>query len=129
MAIFEEVRLEWGGKEHVIPPDRIMGAIAVVEELVTFVELSHELQTRQFRLGRLAQAYAALLGYAGAKVSTEEVYAALFRRDGADETLRAASAVVTLLMIMVPPAAREKATAPAEEAGAPAGKPESPSAS
>lgn len=121
MALFEEVKLEWGGKEFAIAPDRVMRAIALVEEIVTIPELAREMQSGEFRCARLAEAYAALLRYAGARASQEEVYAVLFPSLGGDQTLRIASAVMTLLSMMVPPAAWKK-TASAEEAGASPGK-------
>ena len=123
MALFEEVTLEWRGEKHVIPPNGVMRAIAVVEDIVTLPELSVEMQSRKFKLSRLAAAYGALLRYAGAKASDEDVYASLFPSTaGEDGVLRAASAVMTLISMMVPPAAWKKAAASAEEAGADSGK-------
>lgn len=120
MPLFEEVRLDWGGKAYAIPPDQVMKAIAKVEDVITLVELSRQVATGEYKLVRVAQAYGALLRHAGAPASDEEVYLALFPKKDGDQALRAVSALNTLLVMMVPPSLRK---APAAEAGAePAGK-------
>lgn len=103
-AVFEDIRLEWGGEEFVIPSDRVMGAIMRVEEHVTLAELHEDAAKRRtVRMGRLASAYGSLLRYAGARVSDDEVYAGMF--SGAEKSEATMTAMQGLMMMMVPPSA------------------------
>lgn len=98
--IFDPVTLTWNGTDHVVEPDRIMGLIARIEEIVTLSEIHAAAQKGSMHLAKLAMAYGACLRYAGARVDDAEVYATFFS-SGADAAVPAA--VEALLMMMVPP--------------------------
>jgi hypothetical protein len=99
MAIFEEIRLRWDGREFVVTPDRVMACIAKIEDHITLVELKGYAERGTAPLGKLASAFAAVLRHAGARVTDEEVYAGMFR-SGA-----------MLLLMMIPPQSLQDAVA------------------
>lgn len=105
---WDPVELTWQGKEYVIPPQAIMGAIARVEDHITLFELITASATARPPLGKISQAYASLLRYAGASVQDLEVYSAMFKRDGEPEHTqdtvgRAIAAIQMLQKMMTPP--------------------------
>ena len=108
MSIFEKVVLTWEGRQYTIPPTRILQCIAKIEEVITLVELNRYVLAGTAPLARLAQAYGAVLRHAGANVADDEVYVAMFSGSGQQE--RAAQANNTLLLLMVPQSAIDKAT-------------------
>lgn len=101
MSIFQDVRLSWKGTDYTIKSDRVMGAIAVIEDHVTIDKV---LGGRP-AFAEMSGAYAALLCYAGAKVKGEEVYESFFS-DGAAES--AAAVITALQVLMIPPGLIEK---------------------
>lgn len=116
MAIFNEIRLSWDGREFVIPAERVMGAIAEVEEVATFPDLVIMTRGGRPNVSKVARAYAALLRYAGAALSDEEVYAGMFR---AGEThTQVLTALNALVMLMMPPTAIAEATSEGNLRGA-----------
>lgn len=102
-GIFAEVTLSWKGREHVIPPDRMMGAIAVVEEGITLIELHMAQMTGRIPLAKVSMAYARVLRYAGAVARDDEVYNALFSKADNPDKVNSLRAMETLLLLMVPP--------------------------
>lgn len=98
-SIFDDVELEWEGVSKKIAATRVLGAIAVVEEVVTLAELSEQSRRKKVKLSDISRAYGAVLRYAGFEVSNEDVYASLFEEDSAKTAQRAVHA---LLMMMVP---------------------------
>lgn len=120
--IFDPVTLTWKGADYEVAPDRIMGLIARIEEIVTLSEIHGAAQKGGMPLAKLAMAYGACLRYAGARVEDAEVYASFFATGNAEAI---PNAVQALLMMMVPPS---RASAPAAGAAAkkpPAAKPSS----
>lgn len=105
MAIFEDVTLGWKGDEYVVESTNLLKLIAKVEREITIEQLCNDTGIPR---AALAMAYTVALTHAGAKVSHDEVYLALFK-DG--ETMVAA--VSGLLSMMMPP-----------ETYAPQGKPQ-----
>lgn len=105
MAVFEEVTLTWEGREYTIAPDRLMQAIARIEDTLTLAELHDYAQRGTAPLGKLAIAYASALRHAGAPVTSDQVYAGMFRQDGAGVSVEAAAmaAINGLLAMMLPP--------------------------
>lgn len=107
--IFNQVTFSWKGRDFTIPPNRIMGAIASVEEVMTLQEMAASTQTGKVKTARIAIAYAQVLRYAGARgvdsqgnsieATDDEVYAAMFSVEGQS---RAMVALQTLLLMMVP---------------------------
>lgn len=93
--LFEPVELTWKGDVYAIPPSRVLRAIAVVEDVITLQQLS---MGPRVPLAKLAMAYAALLRFAGGKVTDDEMYLALFGPKGADATAQ----VQMMLRLMLP---------------------------
>ena len=100
MSIFDDVRLSWAGKPYLIPAHRVLGAIARIEEVVTLQELSAYAARGTAPMAIIAKAYAAVLEYAGASVTAEEVYAGMFDPAAGGEV---GAAVSGLLGMMIPP--------------------------
>jgi hypothetical protein len=109
MAIFQPIELRWGGHDYTIPADRILGAICVIEDVVTMPELITMLRGKP-NFSRLARAYGDLLRYAGAFVSDEEVYEGLFKPG--EQRKRIALTINLLIAMMTPPSAIVAAGAP-----------------
>lgn len=99
MAIFQPVKLGWNGKDYTIPADRVLGAIAVIEEHISFLELIAATRGHA-PLVAISRAFAGVLRYAGGEISDDEVYAGMFRESAQKQ---AVDAVNTLLVMMVPP--------------------------
>lgn len=99
MSIFNSVTLTWKNKEYTIPPTQVLRAIAIVEDQVTLHELMQYQSRGTVPLSKLSGAFASVLRFAGAKVTDEEVYAAMFTGDGAAST---GTAISALLLMMVP---------------------------
>jgi hypothetical protein len=118
VPIFQEITLAWKGREKKIPPDRVMVAVAIAEDIVTLGELARMSVGGDVKLARVSQAYAALLRFAGHQVTDEEVYDDLFENKN-DMVRRALEAVTTLQMLMVPPERlRQKDAQPKKEEAA-----------
>ena len=77
MGIFTDIEMVWAGKTYTIKSHRMMGALAQVEQFVTGTELALFGQRQTIPLVRMCQAYAAVLKYAGARVSEEDIYQAV----------------------------------------------------
>lgn len=107
MNIFDTVTLSWKGADYEIAPDKIMGLIARIEEIVTLSEIHGAAQKGGMPLAKLAMAYASALQYAGCKVSDAEVYQGFFA--AGESTIPVA--IQSLLMMMVPPTRGEAAPA------------------
>lgn len=116
MSVFSDIGLEWQGEVYTIPSDRVMKAIAIVEAHITVPEFLMISVGKHVPVSRLCAAYGALLRYAGAKVSDEEVYASVFAgRDLQGTIVRSVSELMTLIL---PPAARARLDSESEAAGA-----------
>jgi len=101
MGAFDAVTLAWAGFEYVIPANRVMGAIARIEDVVTLEELGRYGERGTMPLAKLAMAYGAVLRYAGAKVKDEEVFAGMFSDGQKQNDL--VTALMSLLTMMLPP--------------------------
>lgn len=104
--IFEVISLTWKGEEYKIEPNRVMGAIASIEEYVTLKELHESGGKGTLKLAALAQGYAAVLQYAGATVTADEVYASMFEKGSGRDMI--VGAVNGLISMMVPPSSLRK---------------------
>lgn len=100
MGIFEPVVLTWDGQEYEIAPDRTMGAIARIEEIITLKEVGEYAMKGDAPIAKLSMAYGAVLRYAGCKVKDEEIYAGMFQ--GASDT-SVLGCINALLAMMIPP--------------------------
>jgi hypothetical protein len=102
VAIFEQITLTWKGREYVIPPDNVLRCIAMVEDVLPLGVLAQS-ATGDYKLAKLAAAFAVALRYAGAKVTDEEVYSGMFEGQGADLAAKARAYVFALQAMMIPP--------------------------
>lgn len=107
-GVFEDITLEWGGEQHKIRARKVLGAIAVVEDVVTLAELARYAERKTAPLARIAAAYGALLRYAGAAVEDDEVYAGMFGA-GVEQSAMV-EALAALVGLMTPPAAMRSAS-------------------
>lgn len=98
--MFQPVDFIWHDKVYTIAPNRILGAIATIEEHFTFQDLAEAMKTKKFLLTKLSRAYGDVLRYAGATVTDDEVYVGMF--DG-NMHANIQIAVNTLLTMMIPP--------------------------
>lgn len=97
MSVFEDITLGFAGDEYTVKSNQVMKLIAMIEEVISLRELSQEGGPR---LTRLAEAYKVALNYAGAEVTTEQVYESLFGNGGANNV---ANVIQSLIMMMLPP--------------------------
>lgn len=100
---FEAVTLSWKGRDYTIPPDNVLKCIAKIEDVFTLGELAGFQIRGHIPLAKVSQAYALVLRHAGAHVSDDEVYSALFASGGSDAYQVAVQAVYTLQAMMIPP--------------------------
>ncbi len=105
-GVFQDVELEWQGRVYAVPGRKIMPMICKIEDVVTLQEFERYSQTGNIPIARLCCAYGAALRYAGAPVSDDEVYEVAFR--GAEEQEAIGLAITNLMMLMLPPVARER---------------------
>lgn len=110
MSIFEDVKIKWKSskdgsdkvEQFTIPSDKVMRAIAAIEEHVTLVELGAAMQTRgSIPLVKLSRAYAEVLRIAGKPITDEEVYESMFVGTMGSNNIM--PIVNGLLMMMIPP--------------------------
>ena len=100
MSPFDEIRIGWGGKEYVIPADRVVSCIAQVEEVLTLHEILSMGEAQRVRLVPISRAYATVLRFAGCKLTDDEAYAGIFRQGAKQE--EALNCVAGLLTMMLP---------------------------
>lgn len=113
MQGFEDIKLTWKGAEYVIPADRVLRAIAKIEDAIRGDSDRQAIQILTQKPGptftRIAMGYAAALQSAGAAVSADEVYLTIMQglADGDDHetALGVQSAIFSMLAIMSPPIA------------------------
>lgn len=104
-SIFEPVVLTWQGSDYEIAPDKIMGAIAKIEDTITLKELGEYAMKGDAPLAKLSMAYASVLRYAGCRVTDAEVYQAMFDSGNSVSILGCINA---LLAMMIPPKKEEE---------------------
>jgi hypothetical protein len=117
-GIFQQIEMVWGGTPVTIPAERVLGAIAELEQVITFVELAQMLGSARPSMARLAQATGAVLRYAGVKVSDDDAYAQIFGTDAGRE--EAVKAMQILMTMCIPPDAMK--TAEGDQGNAPRGR-------
>ena len=100
MAIFEDITLTFDGADYVVKANDAMKLIAKVEDVITLAQLSNP---EKVKLNQLALAYTVALKHAGADVTHEQVYAALFDvpEDGGVHPI--AAAIQNIQLMLVPP--------------------------
>lgn len=95
----DDITLTWNGQEHVIPAERLMVAIAKIEDVITLTELFDHAQRGNAPMAKLSMAFGSVLRLSGAKVTDREVYNGMFSDGGGSVQV----AVETLLAMMLPP--------------------------
>ena len=99
--VFEDITLQWQGKEKTIKANSVMMMLAKMEDIITLAELGSHQQRGGSPMVKLAMAYGVALRYAGFAVADDEVYTAMFK-DG-DGGFGVRQAVVALQSMMIPP--------------------------
>lgn len=113
MSCFDEVGINWGGVEYKIPPNRVMGLIESIESVITLDEINAMLVGGKIQRAQISRAYSAALCYAGAAVTSDDVYETLF----GDQMMSSTIAVLTgLLSMMIPPVHLRSKSNPKESA-------------
>ncbi len=103
MTAFKEIKLNWGGVDYSIPPRSVLGAIARIEEHLTFSELLEYGRRKTIPMSRLSGAFGSLLRYVGINITDEQVYEDMFHgRQGPDAMI---DAITVLMEMMIPPSA------------------------
>lgn len=132
MAIFEDIKLSWKGKEHVLPADSMLRTIAQVEDVLSIGKLYESIAKKSLPMAKLAICYGIVLRAAGAEVSDDEVYDGMFANDGESIQRKAFQAIGLLQSLMLPPSAirsRAESKGKAGEATGPASSPNATSSS
>lgn len=116
--MFQPVELVWKDQTYTIPANKVLGAIASVESIITLGELQAFAIKRAAPLAKMSMAYGALLRYAGAAVTDADVAEHVFT--GGDQG-KVIDAIGNLLLLMIPPRLREDGAAAAAAADGAAG--------
>jgi hypothetical protein len=98
MGAFNDIELEWEGRKYTIRHDRVLKCLGQVEDIVTLAELQKFYQRETAPMAKIAMAYGAVLRYAGAKVSDEDVATGLT----SENTEVILTAIMGLLTMMMP---------------------------
>lgn len=116
MGAFDDIALDWDGKTYTIPANKVMGAIARIEDVMTLGELLAYVERETAPFGKISAAYAAVLRYAGCRVTDDDVYAGIFAADKkpAEVQTIVITSLTTLLAMMMPkqPATADKESLP-----------------
>ena len=126
MPVFEDVRLSWKEKEHVLPGDTMLRTIAQVEDVLSIGKLYEAMAKRTLPLAKLSICYGIMLRAAGMEISDDEVYAGMFEDSGNGLQRKAFQAVGLLMAMMIPTSAiraRSEAKGKVEAAAKPASSP------
>lgn len=100
--MFQPIKFAFKGTEYLIPPNRVLRAVAVVEAHVTMHELSIYMARQTAPSAKVAMAYAALVNFAGGAVTDDEVFESLFDPQTKENVMTLVSLLITVL---VPPKA------------------------
>lgn len=112
MGVFEDIHIQWKGREYTVPANRVMKAIAIIEEHVTLKELYEDASRGTLKLSRLSSAYAGILRFAGADVDDEVVYRGMMANGESTEVVFQACS--GLMQMMVPPEAVKEVSSAVE---------------
>lgn len=116
MGGFDDVTVEWAGKEYRIPAAKVMPLVARVENLI-FTETGADPLTvlvRDARPAMLAMAFEKVLDYVGAPFQPGEVYNAVVGSmiEGEAGQIAHVQEMLLLLLSILNPPAHLKLTAP-----------------
>ncbi len=105
MGRFDGVSFRWDGKAVSLPPDRLLGTLARLEEVVSLTELASRGGARD---GRVSRAFAAVLRFAGVDAEPEAVFARLLL-DG-EARSDAHTAIAALIESAQPPESKRSSS-------------------
>jgi hypothetical protein len=105
MGVFTDIEMVWAGNVYTIKSTRVMGAIAQIEDVLTFSEIAAFMRRETIPMARLCQAYAVALKYAGAKVTGEMIYQAVYAET--EKQMVVLKAITGLLALALPPDQRD----------------------
>lgn len=113
--LFQPFTIKYDGREITIPADKILQAIAVVEEVITFDELNRMYVTNNYKRAQLVKAFMALLNFAGDKTDAEAFYKSMYTKG---EAMVAVMGTCQMLMVlMIPPPDMQSEAAPTGNQG------------
>ncbi len=104
--MFEDLILRWKGRSHAIQRDRVLGALASMENVLTLHELAGFLARDSVPVAKISTAYGAVLRHAYVEVSDAEVYAVCMGGD--KEAMGEVIESMTRLLAMALPTTAEK---------------------
>lgn len=116
MSVFDDVILEWNGKQKTVPADNVMRMLAKVEDHLTLHEMAQFAERGTAPLVRVSMAYCAALRHAGFDVTDQDVYKRLVESSSGDEGRTAISIVQSLQQMMVPPSDLDVKQTPEKDA-------------
>lgn len=96
MSIFKEFAVTWKGTEYVVAPDKVMGLVEVVEDVITM----EELHSAGIKRAKVSRAFQSILKYSGCNATHEEVYNTFF---AAGAGVEITNIVHSILLLMIPP--------------------------
>lgn len=100
--MFESVTLNYGGSDYNVPPERIWGLIAVVENKTgSIYNIARLITAQNYQRVYITDALHAALEYAGAKVSIDEIRSKPMHLT---ELVQAYAALFDVLKMAEPPA-------------------------
>lgn len=105
--MFQPVEIVWKDQTYTIPANKVLGAIASVESVITLGELQQFAQRGTAPAAKLAMAFGVLLRYAGAAVTDAEIAGHVFA--GADRGA-VVEAIANLMQLMIPQQLRGEAS-------------------
>lgn len=108
MSSFDDINLEWNGTPVIIKSNRVLGAIARIEDVITLSELQRFGLRGGAPLAKIAMAYGAVLRYGGLQVTDDEVYLGLFSTGNKTSADTVMVSIHSLVRMMVPPTPEEK---------------------
>ena len=125
--MFEDIEFRWKGTSYTLRADKVLRAIASIEEVITLHELSTYQNRGTIPAGKISMAYGTLLRMAGARVKDEEVYSSIIQDASSDQMLET---TMLLMRMMLPPDSltngaegEGKATADSSTSGPPTDSP------
>lgn len=97
---FNPIELHWKKQKFIIPANRVLRTIAIIEEVLPLDQVILMAQTEKVSISKISMAYAAVLRSAGCQVTDEDLYASLVGIPGVAK--EAVQALQELLLLMIP---------------------------
>lgn len=97
--MMDGITMTFKGQEYNIPPHRLFPIASQIEDMATLFEVDG--WTKNPKFAKMAQCVAAMLRYAGAKVTQEEVWEELQAQFHAQDRSLMSSSLVALLELLM----------------------------